>query len=103
MTGQRRWTVVVLLLGIGAAAAGASAWRASAPPSVRDVVKAAMVPFDPDGSGRISLKEWARYHAHDKLFQAYDFDGDGTLDVDEFEALIAGTNPALVGSSSVSR
>lgn len=61
--------------------------------TAEDVFRETMDRIDANHDGRISREEWARYSDDSRLFQAYDFNGDGYLDVVEFTAMFSGTDP----------
>lgn len=48
---------------------------------------------DTDHDGLISASEWTAYGGNADVFNAYDFNGDGYLDVHEFEALFTSVDP----------
>jgi hypothetical protein len=80
-----------------ALAAGAGWWiftaRLDASPD-DPVYRGALARVDADGDGCISRAEWTRYCPDDaRTFEAYDFNGDGRIDLSEFKAMFAGSDP----------
>lgn len=87
-----KWLVTILAVLVVAASVALWYTRRDVPDT--EAVFAAIVNrVDTDHDGRISRDEWKRYGGTEAVFAAYDFNGDGFLDVAEFEASFFGTDP----------
>lgn len=88
----QKW--LVMILAVLVVAAGFMLWMSRREVPDNEAVFAAIVNrVDTDHDGRISREEWKRYGGNDAVFNAYDFNGDGFLDVSEFQASFYGTDP----------
>ena len=93
----RRRGLVALVVAVLVAIAVVGAWlrmrSAASVPTREQVLAAVLARADDDHDGRLSRQEWKRYGGDDALFDRYDVNHDGYLDLTEFSAQFQATDP----------
>jgi hypothetical protein len=89
---------LILVIVIVAAVAALGGWlyarsRRDVVPTTEAVFAEIIARVDKDHDGRISPAEWQAYGGSKEVFEAYDFNADGSLDVSEFQAMFYSMDP----------
>lgn len=62
-------------------------------PAAQEVLAEVIGWVDSDHDGRISISEWKAFRGNDDVFNAYDFNRDGYLDVTEYGSMFYSLDP----------